>query len=89
MAQARKIWLTRHGESEYNIKGIIGGNSDISSRGEEYARQLPFLLMDRLPVASEGESIPVSVWTSTLKRTIQTASELPFPKLRWDSALWL
>lgn len=27
--------------------------------------------------------MPVSVWTSTLRRTIQTAELLPFPKLRW------
>lgn len=27
--------------------------------------------------------MPVSVWTSTLQRTIQTAEQLPFPKLRW------
>ncbi len=27
--------------------------------------------------------MPVSVWTSTLKRTIQTAEFIPFPKLRW------
>lgn len=32
---------------------------------------------------SEGLTMPVSVWTSTLKRTIQTAELLPFPKLRW------
>ena len=31
----------------------------------------------------EGATMPVSVWTSTLKRTIQTAELLPFPKLRW------
>ena len=31
----------------------------------------------------EGGTMPVSVWTSTLKRTIQTAELLPFPKLRW------
>ena len=30
----------------------------------------------------DDEPIPLSVWTSTLKRTIQTASYLPFPKLR-------
>lgn len=29
--------------------------------------------------------MPVSVWTSTLKRTIATASRLPFPKLRWKA----
>ena len=32
---------------------------------------------------SEGATMPVSVWTSTLSRTIQTAEGLPFPKLRW------
>lgn len=32
---------------------------------------------------SEGATMPVSVWTSTLNRTIQTAEGLPFPKLRW------
>lgn len=36
---------------------------------------------------SEGATMPVSVWTSTLKRTIQTAEHLPFPKLRWKVAL--
>ena len=32
---------------------------------------------------SDGQTMPVSVWTSTLRRTIQTAEHLPFPKLRW------
>lgn len=27
----------------------------------------------------------LQVWTSTLQRTIQTASELPYPKLTWKS----
>ncbi|GAX77020.1 hypothetical protein CEUSTIGMA_g4467.t1 [Chlamydomonas eustigma] len=85
MAQARKIWMTRHGESEFNVAGIIGGDSSLSLRGEEYARQLPHLIMDRLPLTADDETIPISVWTSTLKRTIQTASLLPFPKLRWKA----
>jgi 6-phosphofructo-2-kinase/fructose-2,6-biphosphatase len=29
--------------------------------------------------------VPVSVWTSTLKRTIATANYLPYPKLRWKA----
>jgi uncharacterized protein (DUF608 family) len=33
--------------------------------------------------SQEDSSVPVSVWTSTLKRTIETAFYLPFPKLRW------
>ena len=32
---------------------------------------------------SFGETMPVSVWTSTLQRTILTAQHLPFPKLQW------
>ncbi len=27
----------------------------------------------------------MSVWTSTLRRTIATANYLPFPKLRWKA----
>jgi hypothetical protein len=29
--------------------------------------------------------LPVSVWTSTLRRTIATANFLPYPKLRWKA----
>jgi len=29
--------------------------------------------------------VPVSVWTSTLRRTIATANYLPYPKLRWKA----
>jgi len=32
-------------------------------------------------VLQDGE-ISLSVWTSTLKRTIETAKKLPFPKLQ-------
>eukprot|EP00884_Botryococcus_braunii_P005345 jgi/Botrbrau1/14811/Bobra.0332s0004.1 len=83
VARLRKIWLTRHGESEYNLQGKLGGDSRLSSNGEAYARLLPDVIVDRIPLTSEGLTMPVSVWTSTLKRTIQTAESLPFPKLRW------
>ncbi|GIL48145.1 hypothetical protein Vafri_4830 [Volvox africanus] len=86
MAQARRIWLTRHGQSEYNLKHRIGGNSPLAPAGEVYARCLPEMLIDRLPLNEEQQfSVPVSVWTSTLCRTIQTARYLPFPKLRWKA----
>ncbi|KAK9817958.1 hypothetical protein WJX72_004907 [[Myrmecia] bisecta] len=83
VTRMRKIWLTRHGESEYNMKALIGGDSLLSPRGEVYAKVLPDALVDRVPLTSDGQTMPVSVWTSTLKRTIQTAEHLPFPKLRW------
>lgn len=31
----RSIYLCRHGESDLNIKGRIGGDSGLSSRGKE------------------------------------------------------
>ncbi|GLI68462.1 hypothetical protein VaNZ11_012887 [Volvox africanus] len=82
MTSVRKIWLSRHGESEYNQKGLIGGNSSLSNRGELYSRALREALIARLP---QEEPVSVAVWTSTLKRTIETARFLPFPKLRWKA----
>lgn len=52
VGQSRKIWLTRHGESEWNMLGKIGGDSAISARGEEYARLVPDVLEQRLPAVS-------------------------------------
>ena len=34
------IWLSRHGQSEYNEMGKIGGDSGLTAHGEEYARAL-------------------------------------------------
>lgn len=72
----RKIWLTRHGESEYNVLGRIGGDSSLSGKGQEYARRLGEWVLEQVGV--EGKLI---VWTSTLKRTIQTAQYIPKPKV--------
>jgi hypothetical protein len=37
---SRPIWLTRHGESEFNVQGRIGGDSGLSLRGSAYAARL-------------------------------------------------
>lgn len=75
----RCIWLSRHGESEYNLTGKLGGDSSLSSRGQLYAQKLPQLVRDAV-----GDR-PLTVWTSTLKRTQQTAQYLPYPKLHWKA----
>lgn len=75
----RNIFFSRHGESQYNVEGKIGGDSDLSPRGWMYAKALPQLIKDNI-----GDA-PLTVWHSTLKRTAQTASELPYPKLAWKS----
>ncbi|KAF5367096.1 hypothetical protein D9758_003959 [Tetrapyrgos nigripes] len=75
----RNIFFSRHGESQYNVEGKIGGDSLLSSRGMQYAKALPALITDNI-----GDK-PLTVWTSTLKRTIQTAQYLPYHKLTWKS----
>ncbi|KAI5118366.1 hypothetical protein M0805_004338 [Coniferiporia weirii] len=75
----RSIFFSRHGESQYNVEGKIGGDSSLSERGMLYARALPALITDNI-----GDA-PLTVWTSTLQRTVQTAADLPYNKLTWKS----
>lgn len=49
ITNARKIWLTRHGESQYNQAALIGGDSLLSTTGEQYAHYLPEVLISRMP----------------------------------------
>lgn len=70
--QPRVIWLTRHGQSEFNVVGRIGGDSPLTDRGRAYARKLSQFLEDRI------DGLP-RVWTSTLNRAVSTASQLPWP----------
>ncbi|CAI2173748.1 20260_t:CDS:2 [Funneliformis geosporum] len=68
-----------HGESIFNLLGKIGGDSDLSPRGRKYANALPKLIHEHL-----GNQ-PLTVWTSTMRRTIQTAEALPYTKLQWKA----
>lgn len=80
----RSIWLSRHGESEYNLTGQIGGDSNLSERGWRYAKRLPELVLKSL--GEENKHTNLTVWTSTLKRTQQTSSFLPYKrKLQWKA----
>ncbi|KAG0360095.1 Fructose-2,6-bisphosphatase [Podila minutissima] len=76
----RSIFFSRHGESLYNVMGKLGGDSDLSARGKQYAKSLPLLITTHL-----GNSEQLTVWTSTLRRTIQTAQHLTYPKLAWKA----
>ncbi|CAG8549722.1 27354_t:CDS:2, partial [Racocetra persica] len=75
----RSIFFCRHGESVYNLEGKIGGDSKLSPRGRKYALALPELIKANL-----GDQ-PLTVWTSTLQRTIETAKHLQYPKLHWKA----
>ncbi|KYQ91014.1 Fructose-6-phosphate 2-kinase/fructose-2 [Tieghemostelium lacteum] len=79
----RPIWLTRHGESEFNAQGRIGGDSSLTERGDNYAHQLAVWISEwckkvKLETGYEGE---VVVWTSSLKRAIKTAQYISQPKV--------
>jgi 6-phosphofructo-2-kinase/fructose-2,6-biphosphatase 2 len=77
----RCIYLSRHGESMYNLEGKIGGDADLSERGWKYAQKLPELVKQ-----AAGEEVDnLTVWTSTLIRTQQTAQYLPQHKLQWKA----
>jgi hypothetical protein len=66
----------QHGESENNLIGHIGGDSDLSPRGRQYAAELGRFI--------EDQKIPhLRVWTSWMKRTIQTARYIDAPQERW------
>jgi broad specificity phosphatase PhoE len=64
----RPIWLTRHGESESNIEGRIGGDAPLTDRGRAYARKLAAFIH-----TLSGNPV---VWTSTLQRTIASAGPI-------------
>ncbi|BFZ59296.1 Fructose-2,6-bisphosphatase [Saitoella coloradoensis] len=76
----RSIYLSRHGESQFNLEGKIGGDAPLSERGMIYAQRLPNIISSQI---QPGEKL--TVWTSTLRRTIQTAEGLPYRKLQWKA----
>lgn len=85
LSESSKLTEDQHGESQYNIEGKIGGDADLSPRGFEYSRRLPELVRD-----STVEDTQLTIWTSTLKRTIQTArflakSDKGYDKLEWKA----
>ena len=59
------IYITRHGESLNNTHNIIGGNSHITEKGKQYAKQLAHYMKKHKNL---------TVWTSNLLRTQETAS---------------
>uniref|UniRef100_A0A3P8ZKS3 6-phosphofructo-2-kinase domain-containing protein n=1 Tax=Esox lucius TaxID=8010 RepID=A0A3P8ZKS3_ESOLU len=74
----RSIYLCRHGESDLNVKGCIGGDSGLSPRGREFAKYLGKFI--------ESQDISdLKVWTSQMKRTIQTAEAVSVPYEQWKA----
>jgi broad specificity phosphatase PhoE len=76
----RAIWLTRHGQSTWNVLGRIGGDPELSPAGREYAVQLAAYVRGRFGPASD-----LDVWTSTLRRTRETAAPLGIEAGPWKA----
>lgn len=75
---ARPIWLTRHGESVYNAAGILGGDPNLAPDGRRYAQSLAEFLDRRYPDRNN-----VVIWTSSLRRAVQTAAPLGRTPWAW------
>uniref|UniRef100_A0A669DJN3 6-phosphofructo-2-kinase/fructose-2,6-biphosphatase 1 n=1 Tax=Oreochromis niloticus TaxID=8128 RepID=A0A669DJN3_ORENI len=74
----RSIYLSRHGESELNLLGRIGGDTGLSPRGQKYASALATFI--------KGQKISdLKVWTSHMKRTVQTAEALGVQYEQWKA----
>uniref|UniRef100_A0A8C3PUP7 6-phosphofructo-2-kinase/fructose-2,6-biphosphatase 1 n=1 Tax=Chrysolophus pictus TaxID=9089 RepID=A0A8C3PUP7_CHRPC len=74
----RAIYLSRHGESQLNLKGRIGGDAGLSPRGRQYAQALAEFI--------RSQSIrELKVFTSHMKRTIETAEALGVPYEQWKA----
>lgn len=63
----KTIFLCRHGESEFNLEGRIGGDAGLSESGWKFAKMLPEWFKSTII------DTKVDIWTSSLKRTKQTA----------------
>lgn len=74
----KTFYLSRHGESEYNVLGRIGGDADLSPRGMKYAERLARQLGG--PGSAPDCPKPKLIWTSELRRTIRTVQNIPGPR---------
>jgi broad specificity phosphatase PhoE len=72
----RPVWLTRHGESEFNREGRIGGDPDLTADGDKYARVLAYFVREK-------SVTPPVIWCSTLRRAVQTTRHMPLRALQW------
>lgn len=75
----RPILLTRHGQSEANVRERIGGDAALSPAGRQYARELGQFLEREFT-----DDLPrVVAWSSQLRRAVETGLHLPIPVRPW------
>jgi broad specificity phosphatase PhoE len=75
------FYLTRHGQSEYNDLGRIGGDSGLTQHGINYAKKLAEFVEKKIVLNDNGNEIPARLWTSTMRRTKETSQFIKQTKL--------
>ena len=74
------VYLSRHGESTYNVEKKLGGNSGLSPLGEQYAAKLGVYAACAIQTDERTkETVCARLWTSSLIRTDLTAAHVPHP----------
>ena len=71
----KNIYLTRHGESTYNLENRLGGNPYLSKKGYKYAKSLTKYI--------NNLDEKIIVFTSQLIRTINTVKDVKFKKMKY------
>ena len=77
----RTIWLTRHGESEFNLTNRIGGDAPLTEKGIEYSHALASFLQQIHPPSCSG-SLGGDVFNNnynTRRQSIDTYPVSPRP----------
>lgn len=78
----RPIYLTRHGQSEYNVDERLGGDPPLTEKGHMFTVKLREF-MEQQPFDAETQLI---VWSSTMLRAVQTAEGITCAQhVRWKS----
>ncbi|KAL7667877.1 hypothetical protein ACOME3_008604 [Neoechinorhynchus agilis] len=72
------VYIVRHGESHFNTQCRIGGDSQLTNRGKQFASRLSEYFY-------EHASSHTVVFTSTYRRTIQTAAKIDAHKQHWGA----
>ena len=81
------FYLTRHGQSEYNAIGRIGGDSGLSKHGVNYAKNLAEFVEENIKMKPKEDSdkmgyeVPARLWTSTMRRTKETCQFITQTKI--------
>lgn len=72
--QQKSVTFCRHGESTFNSRSLLGGDSGLTARGVKFSHGLA----EFLATIDNG----VIVWVSTMRRARETADAIPFARRR-------